>query len=674
MKNIKSILFALIVILHFHSLKAQEKSNYKFGKLSPADFNLEAAKFDSGANAVIIADIGSTSFEGNNKGFFTLVFTRFMRVKIMNKSGFDAGNHQIFLYHNLEGDVEKISSLKASTFNLENGVVNETKLDEKSIFNEKYSKNYDLRKFSMPALKEGSIFDLVYTIKSPFETELRPWAFQGEYPRLWSEYEVIIPPPFHYVMSLQGDQHFDVNTTKAVYSNYSIREENGASQADMYNVSGSSVDQRWVKKNVPALHEEPYTTTLDNYNSRVAFQLNYFQWSGQSDKHDYMTTWESRSKSLLEDEGFGLALNYENHWMSDELKGITADAHSDQEKAYSIYCYIRDNFKCTSNEGLYTHDPLKTIFKNKQGNVAEINLLLTAMLRKAGVHADPVILSTRANGIASASYPLISQYNYVICIAYIGNDAVNLDASRSFNGFGQLSSICYNGWGHIINDSKPLPVPLFADSVKETSFTNVMIFNDEKGKSSGTYKSTLGRSESFRVRQEIGQSSEKSYEKKIQTESSSDIAIENFGIDSLHKYDFPLAVHYDFDMKNLGTTDVLYFDPMFGEGYKTNPFKALERHYPVEIPYQIDDVYLLTMDIPAGYQIDEMPKSARVAYNDNEGLFEYLIQKGNDNLQMRVHLKLNKAFFPVDEYPTLRDFFAFIVKKESEQIVFKKIK
>jgi hypothetical protein len=69
-----------------------------------------------------------------------------------------------------------------------------------------------------------------------------------------------------------------------------------------------------------------------------------------------------------------------------------------------------------------------------------------------------------------------------------------------------------------------------------------------------------------------------------------------------------------------------------------------------------------------------MPKSARVAYNDNEGFFEYLIQKGDGNLQMRVHLKLNKAFFPVDDYPTLRDFFAFVVKKESEQIVFKKVK
>ena len=92
-----------------------------------------------------------------------------------------------------------------------------------------------------------------------------------------------------------------------------------------------------------------------------------------------------------------------------------------------------------------------------------------------------------------------------------------------------------------------------------------MIFNDEKGKSSGSYKSVLGRSESFNARKEISQSSEKSYEKKIQTEISSDIEIVSFGMDSLHKYDYPLTVHYDFDVKNLGSTNVLYFNPMFGE-------------------------------------------------------------------------------------------------------------
>src|ERR1700722_18149017 len=147
MKNLLFILFAFIVWFPLNSLHAQEKSGYKFGKITPADFNLAAAKFDSGANAVIIADVGSTTFEGNNKGYFTLVFTRFMRVKIMNKNGFDIGNRHIFLYHNSDGDAEKISSLKGSTFNLENGMVTETKLDEKSVFSEKYDKNYDLRKF-----------------------------------------------------------------------------------------------------------------------------------------------------------------------------------------------------------------------------------------------------------------------------------------------------------------------------------------------------------------------------------------------------------------------------------------------------------------------------------------------------------------------------------------------
>jgi hypothetical protein len=674
MRKLKHILFASIAYISVYFVQAQDRSNIKFGKITPADFNLAATAFDSGANAIIIADIGSTTFEGNNKGSFTLVFTRFMRVKIMNKNGFDAGSHQIMLYHNSDGDVEKITSLKASTFNLENGVVSDTKLDEKSVFKEQYNKNWDMHKFSMPALKEGSIYDLVYTIKSPFETELRPWVFQGEYPRLWSEYEVIIPPSFHYVMSLQGDQNFDVNTIKTVSQNYSIREENGTSAADIYNISGEAVDKRWVKKNVPALHEEPFTTTLDNYNSRVEFQLNYIQWTSQSEKHDYMTTWETRSKHLLEEEEFGLALNHENNWMSDELKGITADAQSEKEKAYKVFCYIRDNFKATSEHGLYAITPLKNVFKDKKGNVAEINLLLTAMLRKSGIDADPIILSTRDNGIASATYPLISQYNYVISVAYLDKTVFYLDASRPFNGFGQLSTNCYNGWGHVVNETKPLPVPFFADSVKESNITSVLIINDDKGKSSGTYKSILGISESFKVRREISESSERLYAKKILTESNSDIAIENVGMDSLHMYDFPLTVHYDFDMKNFGKTDVLYFDPMFGEGYKTNPFKASERHYPVEIPYLIDDVYLLTMDIPAGYQVDEMPKSARVAYNDNEGMFEYLIQKGDGNLQMRVHLKLNKAFFPVDEYQTLRDFFAFVVKKEGEQIVFKKIK
>ena len=71
--------------------------------------------------------------------------------------------------------------------------------------------------------------------------------------------------------------------------------------------------------------------------------------------------------------------------------------------------------------------------------------------------------------------------------------------------------------------------------------------------------------------------------------------------------------------------------------------------------------------------MDELPKPARVTLNNNEGIFEYLIQQSGNNIQLRCRTKLNKATFEPEDYETLRNFFTFVVEKESEQIVFKKI-
>ena len=89
---------------------------------------------------------------------------------------------------------------------MQNGIVQETKLESKSIFEEKHSQNYDLTKFSMPALKEGSIFDLTITTKSSNFSDPPSWTFQGEYPCLWSEYEVTIPSVFHYLVKMSEIQ------------------------------------------------------------------------------------------------------------------------------------------------------------------------------------------------------------------------------------------------------------------------------------------------------------------------------------------------------------------------------------------------------------------------------------------------------------------------------------
>jgi hypothetical protein len=111
---------------------------------------------------------------------------------------------------------------------------------------------------------------------------------------------------------------------------------------------------------------------------------------------------------------------------------------------------------------------------------------------------------------------------------------------------------------------------------------------------------------------------------------------------------------------------------MLKEGYEKNLFVSAERLYPVEMPFCLNETYLLTMEIPKGYRVEEMPKSARVNFNDNEGSFEYIIAKQGDNIMLRSKLFFKKALFAPEDYEVLRNFFGFIVKKHAEQIVFKK--
>jgi len=188
-----ALLPALIVCGQL-TVSAQEKSSVKFGKIAPADFTITQA-YDTGANAVIMADIGASVFEGNIKGWFSLVYKRFRRVKILNKNGFDAARIEIPLYTDGTAE-EKLQDLKAVTYNLENGKVVETKLDGASVFKDQLSKKHGLRKFTFPAEKEGSVIEYSYTIHSDFLFNLQPWFFQDEYPCLWSEYQVDIPEFF----------------------------------------------------------------------------------------------------------------------------------------------------------------------------------------------------------------------------------------------------------------------------------------------------------------------------------------------------------------------------------------------------------------------------------------------------------------------------------------------
>lgn len=97
---------------------SQSGSPASFGKVTEKDFASKVYSIDSNANAVVIADIGSSHIEGNRNNFFSLVFKKYKRVHILNKNGFDAASVSIPLY--TSGTAEEIlDKLRATTYNLE---------------------------------------------------------------------------------------------------------------------------------------------------------------------------------------------------------------------------------------------------------------------------------------------------------------------------------------------------------------------------------------------------------------------------------------------------------------------------------------------------------------------------------------------------------------------------
>lgn len=664
----RNSLLLLVAVLCFHaSTTAQEKSPVKFGKVTPADFVIKQS-FDSTASAVVIADIGNSVFEGNAKGWFSLVYKRTTRIKILNKKGFEAANVRIPLYADGSAE-EKLDDLKAYTYNLENGKVIESKLEAASVFKDKVSKNYVVRKFTLPAVKEGSVIEYSYTIKSDFLQNLQAWFFQSEYPCLWSEYEVGIPEFFNYVTLNQGFLRPDIKTDSYT-SSFRITVPNGADRNETVNLNGVVTTRRWVVKDIPSLTEENFTSTLRNYVSGVEFQLSSYQFEGGL-LHNQMGNWVQMGQRLMQNEFFGESLSKNNGWLDDDLKNITKGASSSLEKAKKIFAYVRDNLTCTDLSAFYIETTLKDAYKKHSGSVADINLLLIAMLRHEGIAADPVILSTKDNGFTSEIYPLLQRFNYVVCAMEVNGIHYFLDASSHYNGFGRLPAYCYNGHARVVRTEAALPVYFEADSLKEQKVTSVFITNDEKNSMVGSFKSQLGYYESASLRKKL-KGETKEYLKDIKSGNSFEITVSDAVIDSLKEPDVPAAIHYDFSFQPLAGESVLYVNPMMAEGYKENPFTSADRKYPVEMPYAIDELYILNMEIPNGYIVDELPKSAKVAFNTDEGWFEYLIQKSDNAIQLRTRVKLSKATFLPEDYNGLRDFFAFIVKKQNEQVVFKK--
>lgn len=647
----------------------------KFGKVGIADLKMTKYEIDTSAPAVVLFDKGKTTFTYNQEKGFQLNYERHVRVKILKKSGYDNATFKINLYQK-DDNSEKITALKGRTYNLVDGKIVEDKLSDNAVFNEQRDKNHKITTFTMPNIREGSVFEVKYEIASDFLFNLQDWSFQYSIPAKWSEYETTIPEFFVYYQFAKGYIPFFINESDSksasIVLTYKDRTVGRVTKTDYYNETVNFFNKyfHWVCKDVPAFIEEPYMTASDNFISKIEFELAYTQFPQQPRKL-YTTTWEGITKNLLDDKDFGGQLE-KGHLVKDQVAFINATAKSSEEKMSMAYDYVKNNVRWNNKYLIYTSDNLRTVLNNKTGNVAEINLLLILLLNELGFNADPVVLSTRENGMLYPTHPSLTKLNYLICrVVFNGNEYL-LDATDPMLPFNMLPLRCMNGQGRLINKNNPQWVDLLRNE-KYISMQNAQVTISENGEISCTLENSGSGYTALEVKSNYKKEGKEAFTKK-RKEKLKDWEIDEISFESMDSTKNSYKEKYVMNNQEIAiaSSNMIYLNVLLNLGDKENPFKLEKREYPVDFGCPLKDTYLFTYQIPDNYVVESLPQNARVSLPDDAGFFNFNIITNENKIVVTSQLSINNHMFVPTDYPNLKEFFNMVISKYAEQIVLKK--
>ncbi|GAB5551251.1 MAG: hypothetical protein Sapg2KO_08420 [Saprospiraceae bacterium] len=652
---------ALAFILPFITI-AQETT--KFGKVSKDHLTLTTYEADTSAVAIMLFDKGDLKFNFS-EGSEGYLFERHRRIKILKRPGFDYGDVTVSYYTGGAG--EKLKGLKAMVHNPDGST---TKLSKSDFFKEAYNENWALVKFSFPDLQEGSIIEYQYTLNSPFLSSLPEWYFQHDIPVQWSEYNVQIPQWYRYVAIAQGRQ-LDVSENTVSQRTFRVSIP-GRTQASRHGTANLEVtNYHLVMKEVPALKEERYITNMDDYRSRLIFQL---QGTHYETYQPYMSTWQEITKELMEGEHFGLHLDRKRNFkeISAVLAPALAKAKTQTKKAQIIYDHINEQIEWNGEYRYSSRENLGDIYERKIGTSSEINLLLWGMLQAEGITVTPALVSTRENGKMIELYPILSQFNHLLLVANLDGQPTLLDAGNNCLPMGTPRTAALNGYRAILldpNNAQWMDLPVQASKSVQMATASM----DEDGMISGNMAEMKKGYFAVSLRKALEAAEAEDFFEKRYMAGIPEIEIGKVEVSKDEDMSKAFKSHVDFTIPNQAMVngDFIYFTPILDKWYDENPFKLEKRDYPVDFTYPTDQRYVLSMELPEGYIIEEKPEDVTLALPDHGAVFSYNVKQIGTKVALNCSLKINKTQFHPDEYPGLKKFFDLVVEKQNEQLVLK---
>lgn len=634
-------IYSILIFVFYISFTFSQK--LELGKVTIDELKQQNHKIDLNASASIIFKKGASTFRITTDGQWILDTRIDYKIKIFNKEGFQYGN-QSFAFYTGGNSNEKVTINDAATYNLVGGEIQKIKLKSEGEFVEKINENWSVKRLTFPSVIEGSVIEFSVTKSSPYVTHIDDFYFQTDI------------PVDHVKYNLQFPEYFKFNTIITGYEKINY-EKNGA-----YHI--------YTANDVPAIKNEDYVINSNNYASILKLELSSVSYPGEIQRN-LSLSWDDIVRNIFENQNFGGELKKRDYFEED-LKKILTEAKSNKEKIDFVYDFVKAKMTWNENYGIYTTDGVRKAYKQNTGNVAEINLMLVAMLRSVGIEANPIIISTRSNGVAI--FPNRTAYNYVAVVVEDQEKLIFLDATDKNLVAGMLPLRALNWVGRVIRDNGSSYTQNLYEVQLSRENNIVLATLEENGVMNGKLRKQITDYYAYLFRNSKANINKDMYLESLENKYQG-LEIGEYKVDNVNEIYKPIIEEFSFVDK--GNVEIIgnkiYMTPLTFLTIKENPFKAETRKYPVDFNFPAKDSYNFSVKIPTGYKVEFLPEPVSVNLIENLGNFKFNVSYSNNQIQTVVSYEINTFMVSEQDYGALKQFYEIIVNKLNEKIILSKI-
>ena len=669
--------FLLQFLSPVHSQQATTATiepNLKYGKPSKEELSLTSYAPDTTATAIYLFHQGQSDFVYHDG--FQLTTEHWVRIKILKPQGVSYADVSVPYYSPTDKDEgqERASDIEGCSYNMENGKCIKTSMKRESISFERINNLYKMLKFSLPAVKEGTVIEYHYKLYSDYFSHIDNWMMQEELPMLYNQYKITIPHVFIYNIELRGKDYIQV---KQRDSSIHATEREGGSAGVSKDFTVSAQETTFTSRNLPAIRQdEPYCWCPEDYKVQVSFDLQGTQFTPNEYK-PYSQKWEDVDNQLLKPENtqFGKYLSFTNPFRPETKQAYNSEM-SFEEKIICAFQVLKKKMAWNGRYQLYSKELEKVISKGNGSN-ADLNFILISILKDFGLEAYPVVLSRRSSGMLPYNFPSLQKLNTFIVAVYDINKQkyVFLDSSMDVPALNILPLELSVNKARILSpketeEKKWVDVMALADNKSFMKIEARLEGNQVKG-----HRSTiLYGQEAVEY-----QANEKHKQDSIVSNPESNgslknkLTVTNLKVKKQENDRALIEEEFDFVLQTDRTDDHLYINPMLFPHLKSNPFIQTERVLPIEFPYPYKFTMLATLTLPEGYEVEETPQP-QVIRTQGDGLqCKYMIQRQGNTISLNYIFYLKEPIFLTEQYKQLQELWTKVIEKNNALIVLKKL-